>query len=120
MRIVIREHEFAYDLADLDALERLDAAEKALIDQIDADTLTQDPTLETLSALYDALAAFFDTVLGDGALRTILDGRRNPIDGLEAYYDFRDMLLEGTIVRAATVTKRATIPAKYRPENIRK
>ncbi|MDL2206265.1 hypothetical protein LJC33_05070 [Eubacteriales bacterium OttesenSCG-928-N13] len=120
MTICIRGHEFEFDVFDLDAMERYGAAESALGESIDPKVISADPSPERLSAVHEALTVFFDTVLGEGSLSIILDGKRNPVDALDAYYDLRDGALANTQARAAAVAARSKIPDKYNPARLKK
>ena len=119
-KIAIRGHEFDFDLYDLDTMELYTAAEAELYEVTGGADIANSPSVETLTTVFKALSAYFDKMLGEGSLMQILDGKRNIMDALDAYYELRDMAIESNLGRAAEVARRAAIPDKYKLKKIRK
>ena len=119
-KVIIRGHEFDIDLYDLDQIGARAQADALLGEGMNGTDLISNPTYEGMVAVFGMVAAFFDTVLGEGSLLTILNGRRDVADALDAYYDFRDALLDASLSRAAEIARRAKLPEKYRLEKMKK
>jgi hypothetical protein len=119
-KINIRGHEFEVDFLDIDQAEAMLTGESEMSAQIQALDLIKNPTMGTLAELFKSLTDFFDKSVGAGSLSTILDGKRNVGDALDAYYDLRDSMVESAQKRMDEIALRKQLPEKYRANKIRK
>lgn len=120
MMITVLGKQFDYQVYDLDAMAKSEASDAALKAALEAvGGYEGQPSIEQQEAMFAAYTAYFDAMLGEGSLSQILGGRRNVMDATEAYYDFRDAVLDAMIQRVNAVARRAAIPEKYSPDRIR-
>ena len=117
--VVICGERFVLDLFDIDDFARAMAAERAFLGSVDLNALLVDLSEDKLVELYRALLMYFDVVLGEGSLEKALKGKRNVMDGLEAFFALRDGLLENAVAREMEILRRSALPEKYRLENVR-
>lgn len=119
-KIVIRGHEFNHNPLNLDTLMIQQRADETLKESVDVESIAKNPTLDALLKVYMAVDAYFTTVLGEGSLSAILDGERDPIGAMDAYYDLRDAGLEMIQKNASSLQGRKQIPDKYNPEKLKR
>lgn len=120
-RISIRGHEFEFSLSDIDALTKVSKWPELLgaeAQRLGAQAVDGDP-IEPMRALLELETRLFDEVLGDGALSKVLGGKRDPVDGIEAFFELNRAVGEASKDYGREISQKLRSLDKYKPETIR-
>lgn len=119
-QITVKGHDFELDMLDLDVYAQNIENSAALAQTVADNDLAVGVTIEKLSAVYEAIRLYFDQTLGEGALAKILDGKRRPLEALDAYYDLRDAIVADAERRATLLAGRRQLPKKYATDRLKR